>query len=787
MSFQLKKHNEDRFMNKEVSNGLRRFFLLLISFYFLFAANLSQAFPFYPFNIVPKSGTTLPTTLILGNPVTAFYTVTNNTLEQRNGNFIKYLPPNVAQVTSGVGNCGATFNLAPQGAAGDSCTLELTISGPVNGSDPNPHNHLFACFPSGITCAGTNYELNVSVITLATVSIIPTTATINVGDTLQYIATATYSDNSTVVVTGASTWQSSNTSVATIGAGTGLATGVAGGTTAITANFDGITSNAAALTVNKTLVSIAVTPGAATIDQGTTQQFVATGTFSDGSTAVITDSVTWSSNNLPVATISALGLATGVSPGTANITATKNAITSNAAILTVNKILLSIDVTPHTANISKTQTQQYTAMGHYSAGADVDITTSVTWQSSNTSVATISNTTPTQGLATAVGTGTSMISATLGSITSNSATLNVDNPLQSIAITPTSAAITAGSTQQFTAIGTFFDGSTQDITTAVDWSSLSPAVATIGLNTGLATGVSVGSSNITATSGAATHNTAVLTVSSFFYTVNDQTTVSYCNISNSSGSFACGQNSTVTHPQQIAFNPAGTFAYVTSNTDSSVSECAIDPTIGFSSCPQTLSFTTTGPIAIHPANTYAYVVDATFVNRCIINNTNGNLSNCTPTDSGITNITGIAINPAGTIAYVTKSTTNTVYQCTIDANTGLLHLCTDTTGTGFSAPIGIAINPAGTIAYIVNNTGGGADVSYCTINPSTGAFLVCTTTGSTFNSPKGIAINFAGTFAYITNSGNDTVTYCQIAGNGSLSGCIALHDNFAVPFGIAIK
>ena len=115
-----------------------------------------------PFTITASG--TLPTTITPGGSATANFTVQNNTLSWRNNNLIKWLPINVTQITNGgVGTCGVTFNLAPFGQTGDSCTLQLSISGAVNGNDPDPHHHLFACFPGGITCAGTNDTLNVTV------------------------------------------------------------------------------------------------------------------------------------------------------------------------------------------------------------------------------------------------------------------------------------------------------------------------------------------------------------------------------------------------------------------------------------------------------------------------------------------------------------------------------------------------------------------------------------------------------------------------------------------------
>jgi hypothetical protein len=82
--------------------------------------------------------------------------------------------------------------------------------------------------------------------------------------------------------------------------------------------------------------------------------------------------------------------------------------------------------------------------------------------------------------------------------------------LQSIAVTPASPSVTAGSTQQFTATGTYTDGSTQNLTTQVTWSSSSPAVASVNAS-GLATTGSTGTTTITATQGAV-NGSATLTV-----------------------------------------------------------------------------------------------------------------------------------------------------------------------------------------------------------------------------------------------------------------------------------
>ena len=57
---------------------------------------------------------------------------------------------------------------------------------------------------------------------------------------------------------------------------------------------------------------------------------MATGTYSDGSTAVLTSTVTWTSGTVGVATINSSGLASGVSAGTSVITATLGAVNGTA-------------------------------------------------------------------------------------------------------------------------------------------------------------------------------------------------------------------------------------------------------------------------------------------------------------------------------------------------------------------------------------------------------------------------------------------------------------------------
>jgi uncharacterized protein YjdB len=174
-----------------------------------------------------------------------------------------------------------------------------------------------------------------------------------------------------------------------------------------------------------------------------------------------------------------------------------------------NSTLTSIAVTPATASIAVGATQQYVATGTYSDGSMKTLTTE-TWNSSTTATATIS----TSGLATGLALGTTTITATCGTVTSPGVTLTVSNAtLESIAVTPTNASIAVGATQQYTATGTYSDG-TMSVLTNATWTSSNIAVATIGSTTGLATGVGVGTTTITAASGTVTSPGVTLTVTS---------------------------------------------------------------------------------------------------------------------------------------------------------------------------------------------------------------------------------------------------------------------------------
>ncbi len=177
--------------------------------------------------------------------------------------------------------------------------------------------------------------------------------------------------------------------------------------------------------VNPTLTTLTVGPATPSIQQGSSLQMAATGTYDDGSTKALTSSVLWSSSATAIATVSASGNVTGVTTGSATITAASGTVSGSTSVTITLANLISIAVSPTSPAIRSGQTQQFMAIGTVQGGGTTDITNSVTWGSSNTTVAMISA----AGLATAqtvTQSSTTSITATSGNVISPAVTLTVN-------------------------------------------------------------------------------------------------------------------------------------------------------------------------------------------------------------------------------------------------------------------------------------------------------------------------------------------------------------------------
>ena len=272
---------------------------------------------------------------------------------------------------------GAVQQFTATGTYSDNSTQDVTTSATWTSSDTAVatisnaagSNGSATAVAAGITTitaavggVSASTTLTVTTATLVSLAISPTNPSIALGTTLQFTTTGTYSDSSTQVLTTSANWTSSAAAVATISnaAGSrGLATSVATGTTTITATVGGVSGLTTLTVTPPALLSLAISPTNRTIALGTTQQFIATGTYSNSSTQDLTIAATWTSSVTSVATISNAagtnGRATSVADGTTTITAavggvsasTTLRVTSGAANnvipITVNGSLCSAD------------------------------------------------------------------------------------------------------------------------------------------------------------------------------------------------------------------------------------------------------------------------------------------------------------------------------------------------------------------------------------------------------------------------------------------------------------
>ncbi|MDE3103993.1 MAG: Ig-like domain-containing protein [Acidobacteriota bacterium] len=289
------------------------------------------------------------------------------------------------------------------------------------------------------------------------------------------------------------------------------------------------------------LDGIQVNPSSQALAVGQTAPLTVTATYGakgHQSTSTLTSGITWTSSAPAVATVSSLGVVTALSAGTATITATATAFngpTSSTSTITVTGAgsstvsgsVVTLAVVPGAQSVaSPSQTTQFLAIGTTSSGATVNLTNQVAWSSSSTQIATIGGTT---GFATAVGQGTATISAlftnaTSGTVVTGTATFTVlggtTEQFTAISITPGAQSLSAsGQTGQFIALGTSgTTGLQSDVTSSpqISWKSAVPSIATVSAS-GLVTGVSVGSTTITAEltnpDNSVVSNTATVTVS----------------------------------------------------------------------------------------------------------------------------------------------------------------------------------------------------------------------------------------------------------------------------------
>ena len=325
------------------------------------------------------------------------------------------------------------------------------------------------------------------------VTVSPTTASLAVAATQQLTAAVAPTNATNPAVT----WSSSNTAVATVSTA-GLVTAVAAGTATITVTTtDGSKTATCAVTVNAANVAVTgvtLSPTTASITAGATQQLTATVAPANATNPA----VTWSSSNTAVVTVSTTGLVTAVAAGTATITVktTDGSKTATCAV-TVTA------VTGFTVYFYRPSTWGTGIKIYWWSALPAGNLADGTWPG-------VSMTNTGNGWYSYTFTNITSTNLIFNDGTNQTANLNRGstgwyyngawyntNPVVSVTgvtVSPTSASIAAGGTQQLTATV----APTNATNTTVTWASSNTAIATVS-TAGLVTAVAAGSTTITVT------------------------------------------------------------------------------------------------------------------------------------------------------------------------------------------------------------------------------------------------------------------------------------------------
>ncbi|MDT8383490.1 MAG: Ig-like domain-containing protein [Gammaproteobacteria bacterium] len=315
---------------------------------------------------------------------------------------------------------------------------------------------------------------------LTRIDITPSQPSLAKGTALSLTATGIYSDNTTRVLNGEVSWQSSDTTIATID-DSGKIAAVDAGTVTIDASLGSVSAQIELDVKAAELIQLLITPEAPVLPQGTTLDLSARGLYSDGSNQVLTQQVSWESDDSSIVVIDVAGRAQPQAIGSTTVRATLAGITGSQTLTVSDAVLESIEVSAASGSLPLAHSQPLLALGHFSDNRLQDITEQVDWTSSAPNILAISTASGSRGLATALAIGEVTITASLvttgGTVSGTLDQRVTAATLVSIEISPPSAYLAVGTRQDFRATGRYSDDSIRDITSAASWVSADAGVA----------------------------------------------------------------------------------------------------------------------------------------------------------------------------------------------------------------------------------------------------------------------------------------------------------------------
>ncbi len=264
------------------------------------------------------------------------------------------------------------------------------------------------------------------------------------------------------------------------------------------------------VTPDPVLQEIRLEPVKTMFPAGTSQQYTATGVYSDGSEQNLSSQAAWEITEPEIAQVDAAGLVTGIIPGDTDVIATFEGVRGAAWLTITEPEVVSMSIYPPAARLKKGTTQDYRAFAVYSDGSLRNVTFEAVWSLENESgILAPYEPILTRGLnglddfatAIAVEVGEDALVASLPeessqpaarvraaneepSRSARSAVDVTEAPLVAMRIAPRSESVLDGGTIQYSATGLYADGSAADLTKVVEWASAESAVNTVSNSPG---------------------------------------------------------------------------------------------------------------------------------------------------------------------------------------------------------------------------------------------------------------------------------------------------------------